>query len=416
MQKFFTVLIIFLIATGAAIAQFGAIYEFNIQGNGARSAGMGYAFTGLADDATAITSNPAGIAQLGTFEISLVTRADFGFSSVSFPGEYKWNANEATITESSNFDLNFASFVFPFPLGNMNAAVGLAYRRYVNFNLKQTINIDGVQANDPTEVEGGIQTITGAGAIAVTPNIYLGAAGNIFFGSRQVVGSDGKREFSGFKLDGGLLFKAGEKFSIGAMITLPWTLGRSFSSQGWEDWTQDYSMPFTASFGATIRPFSALTLAADFRLRPLSKVEREIIYVQNGQLIYSGEMENGFWENVNSFHLGTEFVVSLGDIAVPLRAGFYTMPTVAKDFDANDTDIPPDYEGEQITGIVLTGGGGLVLGAVALDLSMELGIIGDYYVYGDDDPFSNEPIPWTVSQGFFRINMGVVVHIGDLIN
>ncbi len=404
MRFIFTILLMLLITGSVLIAQ-SDIYQFNIQGNGARSAGMGYAFTGLADDATAITTNPAGIAQLGTFEFSFVTRADFGYGSFSFPDEYNWPINEATFSEASNFDLNFASFVFPFPLGNMSAAVGLAYRRYVNFNLEQTVKIDGQQQSDPYEVEGGIQTLTGAGAIAVTPNIFLGGAGNIFFGSRQVVGSDFKLEFSGFKLDGGLLFKAGEKFSVGAMITLPWTLGRTFSYPGLDDLPRDYSMPFTASFGATIRPLPALTLAADFRLRPLSKVSYE-----NAQ----NETIEGFWENVNSFHVGAEFVIPIGAIALPLRAGLYTLPTVAKDFNANN---PPDYEGEQITGIVLTGGGGLVLGAIVLDLSMELGIIGDYYVYSQFDDFNTgEPIPWTVSQGFFRINMGVVVHIGDLIN
>ena len=367
---------------------------------------MGYAFTGLADDATAITTNPAGIAQLGTFEVSLVTRLDLGFGSISVPIEY-FEDVDISYSEASNFDLNFASFVLPIPLGNTNTAVGLAYRRYVNFNLEQTITVNGEQMDEPYTVEGGIQTLTGAAAIEIIPNMFLGGAANLLFGSRQEVGTDWELSFSGLKFDAGLLFRV-EQFSIGARASLPWTLGRSFSHPQYDSYDRDYSMPFEASFGAAIRPFPELTLAADFRLRPLSKVsyEREIF---NGK-----ETIDGFWENVNSFHVGAELVILIGDLALPLRAGFYTLPTVARGFNSEN---PPNYDdGDQVTGIVLTGGGGLALDALVLNLSVELGLVGEYGVYSGFRTYdTSEPIPYTVSQGFFRVNMGAVVHIGDLI-
>jgi len=410
-MRIFTVLFLVFVLSGISTAQIGGeLYELNIQGNGARSAGMGYAFTGVADDATAISTNPAGIAQIGTFEASFVTRLDFGYGAISLPTEFFQDVN-VDYSESSNFDLNFASIVLPIPLGDMNAAVGLAYRRYVNFNLEQTVKFDGQSIGDPYKREGGIQTLTGAGALEVIPNLFLGGTANLVFGSQSDNTDDWELDFSGFKIDGGFLFRV-EKFSFGAMVSLPWTLGRAWSHPSFEGSDIDYSMPFEATFGAAVRPVPELTLAADFRLRPLSKASYEM------ENFFTGEKEtiDGFWEDVNSFHLGAELVVSMGNLAVPLRAGFYTLPTVAKDFDAYDNDIPPDYEGEQITGVVITGGGGLATGPLVLDLSMELGIIGDYYVNsGLNDPFG-QPIPLTVSQGFFRINLGAVVHLGDLMN
>jgi len=417
-MRIFTVLFLVFVLSGISIAQIGSeIYEFNVQGNGARSAGMGYAFTGLADDATAITVNPAGIAQLGTFEFSLVTRLDIGTGSISLSPEYPVSDLGLTLTRASNFDFNFASVVLPLPLGNMNAAAGLAYRRYVNLNIETTLSADGFE-DDVFEKEGGIQTITGAAGFEVMPNLFVGGAANLFFGSSEIVGyyaDNWMIDYSGFNLEGGFLFKPVEKFSIGVKATLPWTLGRSHSNPDYYSYTRDVSMPFEASFGATIRPFPELTFAADFRLRPLSKATYKPKYTEGPNQNNQYETEKDFWENLNSFHFGAELVVSMGNMAIPLRAGFYTFPTVSREYNPGDLPFPQFFSGEQISGIVITGGGGLATGPLVLDLSMELGIINDYD-YGYYIPEIPVTLPLVISQGFFRINMGAVVHLGDLMN
>ena len=48
-----------------------AAIQFNFSNPGARSLGMGGAFTARADDATAVFANPAGLLQLGRAEVSL---------------------------------------------------------------------------------------------------------------------------------------------------------------------------------------------------------------------------------------------------------------------------------------------------------------------------------------------------------
>ncbi len=64
-----------LLAESAALAQATNILEFSFSNPGARSMGLGGAFIGLADDATAAYANPAGLVQLSEPEVSLEARA-----------------------------------------------------------------------------------------------------------------------------------------------------------------------------------------------------------------------------------------------------------------------------------------------------------------------------------------------------
>ncbi len=97
---------------------------------------MGYAFTGLADDATAISWNPAGLTQLMSMEASVIGKLGFGSLSTDY-SEF----NPETEVGSS-FNLNFASFVIPFKLSDFNLVGGIAYRRIYNLTEKMTMTID----------------------------------------------------------------------------------------------------------------------------------------------------------------------------------------------------------------------------------------------------------------------------------
>jgi long-subunit fatty acid transport protein len=59
-------LLVILIMASQAYAQ----KEYDLLGKGARAAGMAYAFNAIADDATAISWNPAGIVQIKNPEIA----------------------------------------------------------------------------------------------------------------------------------------------------------------------------------------------------------------------------------------------------------------------------------------------------------------------------------------------------------
>ena len=70
------------------VSLYGQAEQFNFTGNGARAAGMGYAFTGISDDATAISWNSAGLTQLYSAEASVIGRV--GFNSVELANFENW--------------------------------------------------------------------------------------------------------------------------------------------------------------------------------------------------------------------------------------------------------------------------------------------------------------------------------------
>lgn len=92
MRKLLVVLLAIFLSCGAVFAKgdYGTAGEFLTWGAGARSMGMGKAFTGLADDPSAIYYNPAGLALQNPLQISLMhvflfEDTFFDFGAVTYP-------------------------------------------------------------------------------------------------------------------------------------------------------------------------------------------------------------------------------------------------------------------------------------------------------------------------------------------
>ena len=112
-----------------------ASLQFNFSAPGARSLAMGGAFIGLADDATAAFSNPAGLVQLAAKEISFEQRIN------DYSTEYVRGGNYTTdpfSTDSLRYDVaesdtrspSFLSFVWP----HENWAVAVYRHEFLNFD------------------------------------------------------------------------------------------------------------------------------------------------------------------------------------------------------------------------------------------------------------------------------------------
>ena len=92
MKKFSIIIGFLLIGAGLAAQNF---YDF--KGVGARAAGMAFAFNAVADDATAISWNPAGLTQLKKPELSLLQRIGLSPAQVlatstsNFSDAFNWN-------------------------------------------------------------------------------------------------------------------------------------------------------------------------------------------------------------------------------------------------------------------------------------------------------------------------------------
>src|SRR5437667_11570929 len=87
--------------------------QFNFGNPGARSLGMGGAFLGLADDASAAEANPAGLTILRKPEVSIEARNYQEQQIFSTSGTFP-EINRTAFSHSSNrAEVTFASFVYP---------------------------------------------------------------------------------------------------------------------------------------------------------------------------------------------------------------------------------------------------------------------------------------------------------------
>ena len=360
--------------------------DFNIMGTGARARGMGGAFIGVADDATAVGWNPAGIAQLDKMEASVVGL----FANKKFSAESTTPSGSDSYDESVNHIAPaFASLIIPMKVSEKNVVFGIAYQRLIDMATKTKSNgtWTGGTWESTDKTTGGIDAITPALAFQVTPQFSLGAAGNILIlgtkNEQEQNWSDGdfwKSEtdwkYSGFDLNfGGLLTTP--KFNIGASCRLPFdlkekgdhTYNESYGGVTWDTsysyLENTYNFPLMLGFGIAFKPSDKLTLAADYEMRNYSNTNMDWTY--NG-VTYTDTLN---WENCNQFRVGLEYVFVGQSAVFPVRLGFRTDPKTFKG--GTGTFSAPDSA--QVVGTVFTGGFGMKFGNIWLDLAGEYGMV-----------------------------------------
>jgi hypothetical protein len=158
--------------------------SFAVLGAGARAAGMGGAFTALADDASAASFNPAGLALLLRPEATLVLggrrrgERHTAFGHVEDGAAETFSGSRAT---DSSLDANFAAFTFPFELGGRNLALQLSYHRAIEFDWESTRELaesaGGVEVerfSESIDQSGSIDTFSLAAAFQATQRFSLG--------------------------------------------------------------------------------------------------------------------------------------------------------------------------------------------------------------------------------------------------
>lgn len=171
-------LVTFLTMLGNASAADVTIVPFDGSpipiGAGARALGMGGAFTAVADDATANTWNPAGMAQLERPELSI----NGGWYSRSTTPE------GGSADHQSALALDHVSVVWPFFVLGTQQTVGVAWQRQFDFTRQadstqvlqsqgQTTATQGV-SNNQVNNEGAWSAWSMSYAADLTPTLSLG--------------------------------------------------------------------------------------------------------------------------------------------------------------------------------------------------------------------------------------------------
>jgi len=405
------VMLMCLFLSGQLMAQ-----SFTLNGNGARAAGMGYAFVGVADDATAISWNAAGLTQLYSMEASVIGRLGFGSLTTDFKS---WDYE---VDRSGSFKLNFASFVIPFSAGDYNIVGGVAYRNIYDFTEKSENVVtysDGSTDEWTDEEDGGINAVTPALAFQLSDIISLGAAVNILMGDytydQQTSWGDWEKastDYSGLNVDLSALIKPSPQFAIGANFSLPHTVTFDSKSRGNDEgidfdteWVTERKVPLFFSIGAAIRATDNFTIAADYRNRPWSGSEVEK-YTKDGFEYEDPNERFTEYPDANSFHVGLEYLIEAGKNFVPVRVGFYTLPTTSREARKSDEEAT---DPEQISYNAITAGLGIVMNTVIIDASYEY-IFGTYTGFYETVDFQESPVDYNYSDS--KITIGITVHMG----
>jgi long-subunit fatty acid transport protein len=202
--------IFLLFNTKSNAVQMEAASSLNPVGSGARATGMGGAFIGVADDATAASWNPAGLILLEKPEISAVysySRRKQNYNSEIHPEI----AGENTMDSDG---LNYASAAFPFVLINRNMIVSFNYQRLYEMNkdiyIRYDWDFDGDNVYETPgsvafEQSGYLYTLSPAMAVQVLPELYFGATfnrwGDILNKWDSVLPGNGWHSTTDFNLD-----------------------------------------------------------------------------------------------------------------------------------------------------------------------------------------------------------------------
>lgn len=183
---------------------------FTVEGAGARAMGMGGAFTAVADDATAVSYNPAGLAQLLRPEVSMVAQGysrALDFTGFSGGPSTAPTAFEDTANSERDVSLSFASLAVPWKLNGRNIVFLLSYQKTFDFTYHSGVDYLA-SSNDGTTSQaisqqvhqtGGVSQYSAAMGIEVSPRILLGIALNSWQG-KSGFSSFSQRTTSGVNL------------------------------------------------------------------------------------------------------------------------------------------------------------------------------------------------------------------------
>lgn len=353
----------------------GQNVDWNLTGAGARAAGMGGAFIGVADDATAIVWNPAGLTYLEKPEASLVTRL--------ITDKYKWD-DESDDETQSHFILNFLSGAVPLNLDNIKIIPALAFQRQIDFySYDKTEDEDtDYYELDKYETTGGIDTATLGVGVQLLSYLFAGFSTNIWFGSYKCIydyeyiesnyehyyTEEYEETYSGINFVFGAMSDFNNldnpiPFKFGVTFRTPFDLKADEEGSlieietGYEDyycdWESSYTveMPRMIGFGASYRYGENLTVSADYEMRKYSDLK--ISYEDLGK-----EEDEDEPYDLNQFRVGGEYILVTDLAIIPIRGGFQTVPTLFV-----------DYYNDQVIGTGFSLGTGLIFERFALDVT-----------------------------------------------
>ena len=406
-----------LLAAGIATAQVEDQLEYNFLGAGARANGMGDAFIAVADDATAIFWNPAGLYLLDQPETS------FGFQFVSETVEQQRRRQGllfATDDPGGSAGLNFASFVFPKRFGQKKFVFAFAIQKAFDFKA-EFLEIQVPFVLDQERSSGGPFSFSGGIAFSPLQGLMLGLSVSLYRGGAEGSGTQIVTLGDGFvgSLSGSSRIPVeGTSVGMGALYDFqsrggpPVRLGFKFvpgfdlsgridtdlairidDSQGIvieETTPADYDyvldFPLDLGIGLAWSPRRDLLIAADFEHRRFRDSALRVFGApdvnadEDGNLTIQRVDEVNILSDsgadLNQWRVGFEWSWVNELTVIPIRVGAKNLPQVSahqRSFvDPEDGEITTSFD-NQVVGTALTAGVGFVTDAFVFDVGIEYG-------------------------------------------
>ncbi|MEE9431193.1 MAG: outer membrane protein transport protein [Melioribacteraceae bacterium] len=349
---------------------------------GTKALGMGGAFVGLANDATAIYWNPAGLA-------GQRSSVDLFFTGVMPLGSYKMDVAGIDATTESNLYPTggllgvYSADKLTFGLG-VYVPAGLG----AEWNGADLAVFSGGSAFD-WESKIGVVAISPSIAYQVSDKFSIGLSANIYYAMFDLLrpdaadlNQDGIPETPvqyteestglGYGATVGLKYDVNNKLSLGAAfrtstsVTMDGTADIDVPGMGNiinTEFTRDVTWPMWISGGIAYKPTKCLTVALDVQYSNWAKLDK---LVADYEKMPEGEF-NLDWEDAVQIRFGSEYLVSP---VTAIRLGYYYDPAPAPDETLNI--LFPSSNNH-----VVTAGFGHSFGKYRIDAAIEYLLGGD---------------------------------------
>ncbi|HET6330116.1 MAG TPA: outer membrane protein transport protein [Holophagaceae bacterium] len=336
---------------------------FSVQGAGARATGLGGAFIAVADDATAVSFNPAGLAQLLKPEVSFVGRGlkrDIAYTDVATIAGTRTQLASDSLISTTRFDPLLVSGTVPLRLNGRTLALQLSAQRFLPLGESDDRDLVETPASGGSSSEleqsihqrGQIDLYSFAIAYEASERILLGLSANAWRGawdldSHSSKTTGGSTSFVDFRQSNRL---DGMNYNLGLIWRWPtWSLGLvrrtgfhgdyTFGtdtliskggapvSRNAPDITVGLHWPATTGIGFAYRPAERWLVTADLTHTTWSDA-RYMTTQRNLNGLNFFDLDKGTrTPNATDFHLGTEHLfVTRGGKVVSLRGGVSREP------------------------------------------------------------------------------------------
>jgi len=367
----------------------------NPVGSGARALGMGGAFIGVADDATAASWNPGGLIQLEAPEISVVVAYNHRTEDTTYMAFPEASGPQRISTT----EINYISLSYPFRLFAKNMIFCLNYQHLYDFNKTVAYGYTYTASTGPAltlnnlidyEQEGAFRAVSPAFAVQVTPKLSVGFTLNFWEdlfednGWESNYHSSGTGTFAGFpftssvdirekyQMEGfnyhiGFLWNINNTFTLGGVFKSPLSAGLQHdyhfassvtfptapasNSANQVNLTEDETleMPMSYGMGLAVRLSDAFTIDVDiYRTEWGDYALRRADGTESNPITGKPQSQSDIGATTQ-VRIGGEYLVIGEKMVIPLRAGVFYDPEPSE-------KNPDDFMGISLgTGIAYKG-------------------------------------------------------------